>query len=236
MIRVAIVEDDEAERQKIRDNLNYVMDTEQTALEVDTFSTGLAFIGRYTGQYDIVLMDIDMPGMNGMETAKALRKVDQAVILIFVTNMAQYAISGYEVDALDFILKPVNRYSFAIKMRRAIARTAKVDNDVIQVKKEGVAHLVRLSQIRYLEVTGHYVIYHTVAGDYSEYTTLKEARKKVNHSNFVQCSQSFLINLRYIDAVTRETVTVAGNEISISRKMRADFLNAVTDFLGGKAP
>ena len=66
--------------------------------------------------FDIVLMDIDMPGMNGMETARALRKVDAAVILIFVTNMAQFAISGYEVDATDFILKPVNKYSFAIKI------------------------------------------------------------------------------------------------------------------------
>ncbi len=138
------------------------------------------------------------------------------------------------MDATDFILKPVNKYSFAIKIKRAVARTAKKNDEVIQIRQEGALRLVPLSSIRFLEVTGHYVIYHTAEGDFTEYTTLKEAQKKISRPYFARCNQSYLINLKYLEAVSRETVTVAGTEISISRKMRPDFLNAVTDFLGGK--
>ena len=234
MIRVAIVEDDTAEREKIQEYLCEVSRQEQIQFDIVPYPSGLNFIMGEMSGFDIVLMDIDMPGMNGMETAQALRKVDPAVILIFVTNMAQYAISGYEVDATDFILKPVNKYSFAIKIKRAVARTAKKNDEVIQIRQEGTLHLVPISSIRYLEVTGHYVIYHTAQGNFTEYTTLKEARKKISRPFFAQCNQSYLVNLRYLESVSRETVTVAGDEISVSRKMRPAFLNTVTDFLGGK--
>ena len=235
MIRVAIVEDDAAEREKIQGYLNELSRQEQIQFEIAPYPSGLNFIMGEMKGFDIVLMDIDMPGVNGMETAQALRKVDPTVILIFVTNMAQYAISGYEVDATDFILKPVNKYSFAIKIKRAVARTAKKNDEVIQIKQEGTLHLVPLSIIKYLEVTGHYVIYHTAQGDFTEYTTLKEAQKKINRPHFAQCNQSYLVNLKYLEAVSRETVTVSGAKISVSRKMRPAFLNAVTDFLGGKS-
>lgn len=154
MIRVAIVEDDAAEREKIQGYLNELSRQEQIQFEIAPYPSGLNFIMGEMKGFDIVLMDIDMPGVNGMETAQALRKVDPTVILIFVTNMAQYAISGYEVDATDFILKPVNKYSFSIKIKRAVARTAKKNDEVIQIKQEGALHLVSLSIIKYLEVTG----------------------------------------------------------------------------------
>ena len=234
MIRIAMVEDNETEREKIRECLDYFSKEEQIPFEIDTYPSGLAFIMSEMKGYDIVLMDIDMPGMNGMETARSLRKEDPSVILIFVTNMAQYAISGYDVDALSFILKPVNKYSFAIKMKRAVARTTKRNDDTIQVKQDGVLSLVPISHIKYLEVTGHYVIYHTEEGDFTEYSTLKEAKSKVNRPYFAQCNQSYLINLKYMTSVSRETVVVDGKEFFISRKMRPDFLSAVTDFLGGK--
>ena len=101
MIRVAIVEDDAAEREKIQGYLNELSRQEQIQFEIAPYPSGLNFIMGEMKGFDIVLMDIDMPGVNGMETAQALRKVDPTVILIFVTNMAQYAISGYEVDATE---------------------------------------------------------------------------------------------------------------------------------------
>ena len=104
MIKVAIVEDDQDERTRIRECLSYYAGSEGLNFDVAEFSTGNAFIGNYRPQYDIVFMDIEMPGMDGMETAEAMRKMDLSVLLIFVTNMAQYAISGYSVEALDFVV------------------------------------------------------------------------------------------------------------------------------------
>ena len=92
---------------------------------------------------------------------------------------------------------------------------------------------MQISDIRYLEVTGHYVIYHTTAGDLTEYSTLKDASQKINSPLFVQCNQSYLIHLKYVDAVSRESVQVAGQELFISRKMRSSFLAAVAGYFGG---
>ena len=116
LIRIAIVEDEPTERDRIKVYLEEIAQEDQTQFDIEQYSSGMAFVMRGMKDYDLVLMDIDMPNLNGIETAKALRKVDQSATLIFVTNMAQYAISGYEVNAVDFILKPVNRYSFAIKI------------------------------------------------------------------------------------------------------------------------
>ena len=132
LIRIAIVEDEPTERDRIKVYLEEIAQEDQTQFDIEQYSSGMAFVMRGMKDYDLVLMDIDMPNLNGIETAKALRKVDQSATLIFVTNMAQYAISGYEVNAIDFILKPVNRYSFAIKIKRAISRTAKKNDNAIQ--------------------------------------------------------------------------------------------------------
>lgn len=236
MIRIAIVEDEPTERDRIKVYLEEIAQEDQTQFDIEQYSSGMAFVMSGMKDYDLVLMDIDMPNLNGIETAKALRKVDQSATLIFVTNMAQYAISGYEVNAIDFILKPVNRYSFAIKIKRAISRTAKKNDNAIQIKMDGTIFLVHMYQIMYLEVDGHYVIFHTTQGDYKEYTTLKLAQKRINSSHFIQCNQSFLINMKYIESVSRESVTVGGTVIYISRKMKTEFMNAVLDFLGGMNP
>lgn len=233
MIQIAIVEDDPAARLRIRECLDYVSAENSIHFDITEFSTGFSFIGQYKPEYDIVFMDIDMPGMNGMDTARALRKMDSNVVLIFVTNMAQYAISGYEVDALDFILKPINKFSFAVKLKRAIARTTKRTDEYVQIKTDGGFHRVRITAIKYLEIAGHYVIYHTTNGDYAEYGTLKEAESKINRPHFVRCNRSFLVNLRHVSSVNKDSVYVDGDELIISRPQRKVFLGALSEFMGG---
>ncbi|MBO7364260.1 MAG: response regulator transcription factor [Lachnospiraceae bacterium] len=234
MIQVAIVEDEASERSRIRECLRYMEETENIVFGITEFSSGSAFIARYAMQYDIVFMDIQMPGMDGMKTAHALREADPAVLLIFVTNMAQFAIQGYEVDAMDYILKPINKYSFSMKVRRAIARTTKRFDEFIYVKKDNEKVKIQISDIRYLEVNGHYVTYHTVSGNIDEYSTLKEAADKVNRDYFVKCSQSYLLNLKYVSSVKKETVYIGETAFYISRSQKKPFMDAFTKFIGGR--
>lgn len=233
MLHIAIVEDEEKERAHLKDCLNYLAEKEKVIFQVTEFPSGRAFLGDYKPVYDIVLMDIEMPGMDGMETARALRKMDTATILIFVTNMVQYAINGYEVDAMNYILKPVSKFDFAMKMGRAISRSTKRMDESIQVKTAKETYKVRLASIKYLEVSGHYVIYHTTDGDFSEYITLKEAEKKVSMDYLVRCHRCFLVNLGYISSVKGDMVYVGNEELPISRPQKKDFLNALAAFIGG---
>ena len=206
---------------------------EQLEFDIVEFGSGEEFLGGYQPVYDIVLMDIELPGINGMETAKALRRLDSFVLLVFVTNMVQYAVSGYEVDALNYILKPVNRFDFALKMNKAISRTAKRTEKSVQIRAGKDLYMLPVAAIRYLEVDGHYIVYHTTEGDYSEYITLKEAEKKLDKPYFVRCNRCYLVNLKYVAAVRDDVVQVGRDELLISRPQKKAFLNALAVFIGG---
>ena len=116
VIRVAIVEDDREARESLRACLGWIAEKDRQQFRVSEFPSGTAFLGNYEPDYDLVFMDIEMPGMDGMETARALRKMDASVLLIFVTNMAQYAIAGYEVDADGNIICSSPYYSYGYRL------------------------------------------------------------------------------------------------------------------------
>ena len=233
MLKIAVIDDEAGERAKTLSCLQFLQEKEHLEMEIREFSSGAAFLREYDHETDIVLLDIQMSGMDGMETARRLRKIDPSVILIFVTNLAQYAIAGYEYDALDYILKPINPYSFAMKLQRAVDRTAKREDDTVPVRMDRGTVLVRLSEIRYLEVDGHYIIFHTTDGDKVEYTTVKAAEERIRKPYFVRCNQSYLVNLRYVTAIRKDSVFLGAEELQISRPRKKEFMEAFARFIGG---
>ena len=113
------------------------------------FSDGASFIDEYTGGFQIVLMDIAMPNMNGLETARRLREIDDVVCLIFITSLSQYAIRGYEVSALDYVVKPLSYDLFKIKLAKAISHLNK--DTIYTVKIPNGVQKIRLSDLVYIE-------------------------------------------------------------------------------------
>lgn len=178
MVHIALVDDDAEERKIVKESLDYITEKLGTKFTVTEFTDGSSFLGTYTPGFDIVLMDIEMPGIDGLETAKKLRAIDKTVLLMFVTRMARLAASGYEVDALDFIVKPIDKYGFALKMSRALSRLSATMNDNLFIRVDGEFVSIRMGTLQYVETDGHYIIYHTPDGVYREYASLKSAEKK----------------------------------------------------------
>ena len=122
MAKIAVVEDNTAVREELCGFIAKYAQESGCKLDVTPFADGSQIVEPYRPGFDIIFLDIEMPRLGGMPTAERIRQLDPEVVLIFVTNMAQYAIRGYEVDALDFVLKPVSYYQFSTKLERALQR------------------------------------------------------------------------------------------------------------------
>ena len=233
MYRVAVVEDNPADSQNLQTMLKRYSEEYGVLFEVEAFSRPDSFLTSCGQSFDLVFMDIELPEMDGMEAARRLREIDSLVTLVFVTNMAQYALNGYEVAALDFILKPVSYASFAMKLRRAVKNIRKLeDTELHLVLPNGFIRLPT-SQVLYAEVQKHYLTYHTEEEAYTVRGSMKEAEERLTPLHFLRCNNCYLVNLRRVTAVQDNTVTVGKVPLQISRPRRAAFLKELTDYLGG---
>ena len=235
MIPVAIVEDSAEERARIRACLSYVESTTDAAFDVHEFPNGLEFLGSIDGPvpFDLVFMDIDMPGMNGMETARALRTADSAVLLIFVTNMAQYAVRGYDVNAAGFILKPVSYYDFLMRMRKCIGiLQTRVEEYVTLNMRQGIIRLPA-RDILYVEVNRHMLTYHTFKGTVQTTGSLAETEASLRGSGFLRCNSCYLVNPKAIQAVLGYDIRlINGETIQISHPKKKQFMQDLNIWLG----
>ena len=179
MLDIAIVDDEHSERERLKACLAYVEEQQGVSFSVQEYESADQFLMMFEQQFDIVFLDIQFSqGMDGMNAARQLRKTDPSVLLIFVTNLAQMALHGYEVDALDFVVKPLDPYAFHLKMQRALGRVSSRKKTAIEVRDKGSTVYLDTHRIRYLEVSGHYVIYHTRGGNYTEYISMAAAELK----------------------------------------------------------
>ena len=233
MVRIAIAEDDPAYLATLEEYLDRYRRENGLETEVTAFPDGLALTEGYRPVYDLLLLDIEMPNLDGMSAAERIRAVDPAVVMIFITNMAQYAIKGYEVDALDYVLKPVSYAAFAFKMKKALAMIRRREGAGVVIHMAGGLRRMSADEIRYVEVVSHKLYLHTLDGVFSVPGTLRDMEVQLEEQHFVRCNKCYLVNLRHVREVRQNTVDVGGEQLLISRPRKKEFLQALTDYLGG---
>ena len=205
MVRVAILEDDPRQTQLLQDYLHRYGEEHREQFAISCFENGIPFISNYQANYDIVLMDVEMPYMDGISVAHKLRELDQVAVLIFITNLAQNACKGYEVDAMDYLVKPVPYPVFALRMTKALRRVSRQAQWQMFATEDG---MVRIR------------------------STMAKMEELLLPHHFSRASRFFLLNLAHIEAVGTGDVTVAGHKILLGRLYKKQFLNDLTVFLG----
>ena len=235
MYRVAIVEDEWESFESIRKCFEEYTKEYGEAFNIIRFKNGMYFLGAYSSNFDVVIMDIDMPQMNGIQTAADLRKVDDKVVLIFVTFLAKYAIKGYAVDALDYVVKPVNYHTFKLKIARAIERCRKnARGRVFLPTSEGEIG-IDIDRLDYIEISGHTVFYHTQSGVYKAYGTMKGIEERLPERQFFKCNRCYLVNLHSVVKLEGNVVSVGSDKLVISRTRRKAFVDALASYVMGEA-
>lgn len=232
MIRVAVVEDDPIYTRQLKDYLaRYQRESGEKCL-VTCFSDGDEIALNYRAEYDIILMDVEMRFMDGMTAAEEIRRKDTEVVIIFITNMPQYAIKGYAVDALDYVLKPLSYFAFSQRIDRALSRMQhrRKRRFLNVATKDGVRRL-EFSRIFYVEVDGRRLVYHTADGPISAGGSMRETEKTLEGGSFFRCNKGYLVNLEHVSGMQGDNALVGGEEVQISRAKKKAFLDALNDYI-----
>ena len=232
MINIAIVDDDKSYINQMNEYFNQYMKESGEAIKITTFSDGNDIVDKYRSQFDIILMDIEMGYLDGMSAAEKIRKLDTSVIIIFVTNTPQYAIRGYAVEALDYLLKPLSYFAFSQCIARAISNMKNRLSTYISLNLKGETLRMDTGDIYYIESRGHNVIYHTKSGEYELRSTIKEIEGTLDNKRFFRASKWYLINLAHVDRFRETDVVLAGHSLAVSRSRKNELLKALSDYWG----
>lgn len=231
MLLIAIVDDDKKEMQELVNCVEHYFAEKGEEHIINRYSDGVEFI-RSRETYNIVFLDIRLGEMDGMDVARFLRMINKEAQLIFVTHMAQFAIKGYEVDAMDFIIKPIDQFSIDRVLDKAIKRIDDYRNVTLALKTSDGIVSISSNSIFYVEVYDHDLIYHTDQGDYKLRGRLSEVRKKLEDCQFIQCNRSYLVNMRHIRRVRSDYVEVGEERIQISKSHQKEIEQRFVNYLG----
>ncbi len=231
MIELAIVEDEDSYAAQLVEFVKRYQSESGNYFKITRFTDGDEITNNYKGQFDIILMDIEMKLMDGMTAAEEIRRLDQEVVIMFITNMTNYAIRGYQVDALDYVLKPVSYFAFSQKLGRAIGRMKKSSTKIISIEMSSGVKKLDIDNIFYIESEGHNLNFYTTRGQFSVRAKLKDFEEQLSGYNFFRSNKGYLVNLKYVDGVENGSCLIAGKQLLISRSRKNDFMSALTDYM-----
>lgn len=234
MYRFLIVEDDEDAARTLEEMVSRYAREHGFSVSVERMATSFEFI-QFHEKYDLVLMDIGLPGISGMEAAELMRVHDTETLLIFVTDLAQYAVAGYGVDALDFLVKPVSYQSLSMRLARVFRILRARPQQSVCISTRSGMRVFSMASIVFVEVKNHDVTYHLSDGDAVTVTgTLKRALGDERPPQFVTLSNCFVANADFIRLIDGSEVTMSTGEVlTLSRAKRKAALAALARYYGG---
>lgn len=232
MINICIVEDEIDQAQQLHGFIRDYEKAHNTAFCITKLSDGLDLVEGYSGQFDIILLDIQMKHMNGMDAAERVRQLDKDVVIIFITSTVQYAVQGYAVDALGYVLKPVSPAAFEKLLEKSIERVnSSKERTYIKIAVDDKQLKLACDDITYIESSRNNVIVHCSNGDaHTTLGPLKKFEELLANKGFSKCHNAYLVNLALVDAIQKEEVLLLnGTSLPISRAKKKEFMSALTE-------
>ncbi len=224
-LSIAVVEDDKKYRQTIIEYVGRYFSSIHAKAGVVPFSNAESFLESDYNGFDMIFMDIKLPGIDGLTAATRLRQTGCEAILIYITNMSHLAVKGYAVNALDFIVKPLIYQDFVVTLNRAVSiiKTRKKE-EILTIKSNGKLFRVSTSKICYVEVLGHNVTYHLEDAVLETRGSLSSMEGALENAGFLRPGRSYMVNPLFIDAVCDNDIQIHGDIVPISKLQKKAFL------------
>lgn len=231
MIRIAICDDEKTMSEHIRKMASDFFRGKNTEVSFLQFFGGEELL-RYGGQMDILFLDIQMEGMDGMETAKRLRERGYRGTLIFITILKEKVFASFEVQAYDYLVKPVRREEFERTMERLFASLQNADETGLLIQKGYESHIISLSDIIFCEIIDRKIYLHLVSDQVVDYYDRIEKLEARLNNGFFRCHRSYLINLQYLKSYKNGTAYMeGGRKIPVSRLRGREFSEVILQYM-----
>lgn len=235
MLKITILEDEQSQLDRLTGFLaRYQAEHPEFAYTLETYDRGILLLEGYQRDADLIFLDIRVPDMLGIDVARHIRKVDDEVMIIFVTSLTQYAIDGYSVSAFDYILKPIHYASFSAKLDRAMRILVhRAPQLILDLRTKESAYRIPADSVIYIEVAAHDLLFHTGRETVKLWGTLSKYEELLRDAHFARPSTSFLVNLKYVRGVKKDEILLSDIPIPLSRSKRKEFLAALAQYKGG---
>lgn len=229
-MKITIVDDEEIDSSALESCIQKYSEEYKQTFSIAKYNNVATFLNDYNDS-DVVFLDIAMPVVDGMTAAKKLREIDNDVTIVFVTNMSQMAINGYEVRAFDFILKPLSYKNFSIRFTRILKTIRKNQGKDIWISNKDGKIRINTSKIKYVEIVQHILVFHMENGEYRSTGTLLSLQEQLKNEPFSMCNRWYFVNLSYVTAIKGQNATLGDTCLQISRAKKKDFLKDINDYI-----
>lgn len=233
MYKVVIVDDCESDRRLLAGFIERFCQEENENCKVIEFKDGSEIIMNYDESFDVIFMDIEMATMDGLQAAMKIRLHDKNVPIIFTTNYVKFALSGYDVDALDYMVKPLKYFNVRNKLKKAIDYVNTTKNRFLLIKDTEGIQKISISNIYYIEKEQNYSVYHLEGGK-SVYVraNMDEIEEKMMQYHFIRCRSGCIVNASLITRYNQSSAYIGDIEIRISRGMKKTFEKSLMTYYG----
>lgn len=231
MYQICIVDDEDNSLNQLKEILLKFFKEKSLSIDIFCFDNPINFLDNFvSNKYDLIFLDISMPQINGIDVGKKIREKDISTTIVFTTSLIQYALSGYEVNAFDYLLKPINYSSLALTLQRWLKLQNNNDNSITIKYKNSFIKLDIIS-ILYIEVIDHKLIIHTKNEDYALRDSLDNYIEKLKNYNFSLCNRCYLVNLRYVTKIDDGIAYLGKIGLVISRAKKKAFIEQLNNYL-----
>lgn len=232
-INIAICDDNKIFCNQLKEFIERYNLDNGTNCEVNSFNSGIELLEQYTDDYKIIILDIEMEGMNGIETAMEIRKNNQKVIIWFLTVSEAYVMDGYKAEAFRYLIKPLSYEEFSKQFEESIKWVAEKYVTPIVIEYKNETYHLEEDDILFIEVYGHKLIYHLYDQPITTIDSLKNIESQLSKSGFVRIHRSYLINLKKVKTFNKVEIIMQNDEkVPISKYKEKEFKQAYTQFWG----
>lgn len=239
-MKIVIIDDDDSDAALTEQRIHnfFALDTQYMykrslpQYTLTRFTNGDDFLEQYDATTDLIFLDIELPGTQGVDVARHIRSLDTHVTIIFTTKMAQYAAEGYDVDAIGYLIKPCTDDAFRMKMAKALTLYHSKDVHSIQIRTDNGMRLLYTKDIVYIDVQRHEVTYHTTDDDVTVWSSLKAVLQLLaaHENEFIQVNRYTIVNLGYVRGIEADMILLPQARIQSSRGRKKAFMEGLTRY------